>query len=477
MSWETVIGLEVHAQLLTKTKLFCSCPISFGEEPNTKVCPICLGLPGSLPVLNAASIELAIKAAASLHCRINEKSVFARKNYFYPDLPKGYQISQYDMPLAEEGWVQIDLDDAKKKIGIIRVHMEEDAGKLLHEGKDESSRVDYNRSCVPLIEIVSKPDLSNPIEATEYLKMLRLMLVYNGICDGNMELGNFRCDANISIRKVGDKTLGTKTELKNMNSFNFIQKALDYESKRQIETLEKGGKIFQETLLWDQKAGKTVSMRSKEEAHDYRYFSEPDLLPLVLENKMIEKLKADQGIVYSETLGTRGKDLISQFKIDESKAQTIIANPSLWALFTKVIGIYAKNPQRISAFLTDILPNLKGIDLSLEHVPGFIAKIVEFEDAGRINLNTGKDLLEKSLIQKLSPEKIIETEGLVQLSDQGSIDSIIDTVLAKNASQVAAYKNGKENLFNYIFGQLMKESKGKLNIQLATERLKEKLKK
>jgi len=474
--WETVIGLEIHAQLLTKTKLFCGCPITFGETPNSKVCPICLGMPGTLPVLNENASTLALKAAAALHCTINEKSVFARKNYFYPDLPKGYQISQYDKPLAQNGSVEILIAGKPKTIGITRVHMEEDAGKLIHDGASDFSQVDFNRSCVPLIEIVSEPEISSPEEASEYLKMLRLILIYNGVCDGNMELGNLRCDANISVRKFGEKKLGVKTELKNMNSFNFIGRALEYEIKRHIDILSSGGRIVQETLFWDQKANKTISMRSKEEAHDYRYFEEPDLLPLKLDPDIIVKTKNDPNLIYSETINKRLKDLIEIKKIPHSKASTIVNSPNLSQIFENSLKLYSKNPQRTATFITDILPMAKESKAPNEEIPLFISSIVESEDGQTISLNMGKDLLIEAVTTGKDPKTIINSKGLKQISSSNEIDGIIAKVLLDFGSQVQEYKSGREQLFNFLLGQLMKETKGKVNPKAATERLKEKLK-
>lgn len=471
MKWETVIGLEIHAQLLTRTKLFCACPTTFGEAPNTKTCPVCLGLPGSLPVLNEYAIELATRAALAFHCKINSKSVFARKNYFYPDLPKGYQISQYDRPLAGEGWIEIESNSKTKKIGITRIHLEEDAGKLIHEESDEFSLVDFNRSCIPLIEIVSEPDITSPLEASEYLKMLRLVLIYNKICDGNMELGNLRCDANISVKKIGEKSLGTKTELKNMNSFNFIEKALEYEEKRQIHILEKGGKIVQETLLWDSQTNKTVSMRTKEEAHDYRYFDEPDLLPLKVSEKFIEKVKNNFSLTHPETLINKSKEYMEK-GIPKTQVETIINSPRIYSVFNESLKYYDNSPARSASLAISVLTNSTEDN---PNDPTYLANSVKATDAGKISFTMAKEIFTKSRKINKDPIKIIE-EGFTQISDESEIDTIIDLVLKNSQKQVDEYKSGKEQLLNFFLGQVMKESKGKINPKLATERLKEKLK-
>lgn len=484
MSFETVIGLEIHAQLLTKTKLFCACPVTFGEEPNTNTCPVCLGLPGSLPVLNENAVVLAAKAAVALNCKVNNSSIFSRKNYFYPDLPKGYQISQYDKPLAEKGHLEIEVDGKRKKIGITRVHLEEDAGKLLHEGSDKFSLVDYNRSCVPLIEIVSEPEISSPEEAAEYLKMLRRILDDNKICDGNMELGNLRCDANLSVRKEGDKKLGTKTELKNMNSVNFIQKALEYERKRHIETLEKGGRIVQETLLWDTNQNKTVSMRTKEEAHDYRYFPEPDLLPLKLEGSFIDKIESNKSLVRSkdilnkmEETKLKDKKRIEEDKLSKEQAKALSTNSRFDAIYDKITTAYWHNKPRSAALIiSNTTPILKNSQLSNEVIASYAIEIQEAEDSGRINQNTGTIIFKKAVETTKSPKEIIKQEGLIQISDSSEIDSLIDNVLSQFPEQVKEYKSGKEAIFNFILGQVMRATKGKVNPKTATEQLIKKLK-
>ncbi|MBI3753656.1 MAG: Asp-tRNA(Asn)/Glu-tRNA(Gln) amidotransferase subunit GatB [Deltaproteobacteria bacterium] len=502
MQYEAVIGLEVHAQLLTNSKVFCRCSTKFGAEANTQVCPVCLGMPGTLPVLNRVAVEYAIKMALATHCKVNDKSIFARKNYFYPDLPKGYQISQYDQPLTQKGYVDIEVNPhtkdfgvgvngAKRRIGITRIHMEEDAGKLLHGESYEDadfSFVDLNRAGVPLIEIVSEPDIRNSEEAVEYLKALRDILVYLEICDGNMEEGSFRCDANVSIRPVGRKEFGTKTELKNMNSFRFVQKAIDYEVNRQIEVIEDGGKVIQETLLFDSDKGITVSMRSKEEAHDYRYFPEPDLLPLHIDEAWIEEIKN----TLPELPAKKRQRFIKEYGIPSYDAGVLTASKELANYYEECVQKYEGQGARgkgqgtagknVSNWVMGELLRLikeDGKDITQPSTfsiqPSAFAKLLKMVDAGSINLKTAKEVFEDVYKTGKDPEAIVKGKGLVQISNEGALIKAIDEVIAANPKEVAEYKGGKEKLFSFFIGQTMKATKGQANPQVLNKLVKERL--
>jgi aspartyl-tRNA(Asn)/glutamyl-tRNA(Gln) amidotransferase subunit B len=468
MEYEAVIGLEVHAQLLTNTKIFCSCPASFGGEPNIKTCPICLGMPGVLPVMNKRVLEFAIKTALALNCKIAPMSRFSRKNYFYPDLPKNYQISQYDLPLANNGHISIYINGVERIIGIKRVHMEEDAGKLLHNG---NSYVDLNRASVPLIEIVTEPDIKDPGEASEYLKKLRTILQYLEVCDGNMEEGSLRCDANISIRPIGDKELGVKTELKNMNSFKNVEKALTYEIERQTDVLMNGGKIIQETRLWDANKGITYPMRSKEEAHDYRYFPEPDLLPIIIDDELINSIRS----TLPELPDMRRTRFVKDYNIPEYDANILTSSKSLADFYEDCVKLYPK-PKVISNWvMSELLRELKDDIKESAIKPKHIAELLNLIDEGTISGKIAKSIFEEIFKTGKSPRKIVEERGLIQISDKKEIIKIIDRVLENNPKEVENYKKGKKKLFGYFIGEVMKETKGKANPRLVNELLKERL--
>ncbi|MBI3398630.1 MAG: Asp-tRNA(Asn)/Glu-tRNA(Gln) amidotransferase subunit GatB [Deltaproteobacteria bacterium] len=489
MKYEAVIGLEVHAQLLTNSKVFCGCSTKFGAEANTQVCPVCLGMPGTLPVLNKTAVEYAIKMALATHCRINNKSIFARKNYFYPDLPKGYQISQYNEPLTQKGYIDIEVNGAEKRIGITRIHMEEDAGKLLHGESYEDadfSFVDLNRAGVPLIEIVSEPDIRNSEEAVEYLKSLRDILVYLEICDGNMEEGSFRCDANVSIRPVGQKEFGTKAELKNMNSFRFVQKAIEYEINRQIEVIEDGGKVIQETRLFDSDKGVTVSMRSKEEAHDYRYFPEPDLLPLQVDEAWIEKIKAS----LPELPAEKRERFVKDYGIPSYDAGVLCASKELANYYEECIekyegqGARGKGQETAAAknvsnwIMGELLRLLKEDNKEAKGCPvqpETLVKLIKMVDAGTINQKTAKEVFEEVYKTGKEPEAVVKEKGLVQISDEGALFKVLDAVIAANPKEAAEYKAGKEKLFTFFVGQTMKATKGQANPQVLNKLVKERL--
>ncbi len=467
--YEAVIGLEIHAQLLTQSKMFCGCSTKFGAAPNTQTCPICTGMPGVLPVINERAVEMAIRAGLATHCRISPYSRFARKNYFYPDLPKGYQISQYELPLCEQGSMEVGVNGEQKRIGITRIHMEEDAGKNLHEGITGASHVDLNRAGVPLLEIVSEPDIRSAEEAVAYLKKFRDILVYLEVCDGNMEEGSLRCDANVSLRPVGQKELGTKTELKNINSFRFVQKALEYEIARQMKILEEGGRIVQETRLWDSEKDVTVSMRSKEEAHDYRYFPEPDLVPLEVPVEWVEKIRK----ALPELPQAKRERFVREYGIPEYDAEVLTAEKQIADYFETCTKSY-KNYKNLSNWiLTELLRELKsdGRQVGPEH----LIKLLVLMDQGTINRNTGKKVFEEMCRTGKSPEEIIQEQGLSQVSDDQAIEQLIDDVLVANPNELMAYRQGKEKLFGFFVGQVMKQSGGKANPGKVNELLKRKL--
>jgi aspartyl-tRNA(Asn)/glutamyl-tRNA(Gln) amidotransferase subunit B len=476
--YEPVIGLEVHIQLLTASKIFCSCSTKFGNPPNTNVCPVCLGLPGVLPVLNRRAVEYAVLAAMALNCRINEVSVFARKNYFYPDLPKGYQISQFDKPLAEHGFIEIPSAAGRKKIGITRVHMEEDAGKSLHEGFSESATktaIDLNRTGVPLIEIVSDPDMSSPDEAYEYLTRLKEIILYTGVSDCNMEEGSLRCDANISVRPRGQKQLGTKTEIKNVNSFRFIRDALEFEIARHIEVLESGSAISQETRLYDSTQGRTYTMRSKEEAHDYRYFPDPDLLPLVVS----ERWKSEIVAALPELPEARRLRMVSAYGITDYDAAVLTSSKSLADQFESAAKA-AKNPKRVANLVQgELMGRLKAKGIPIEQSPismAGVAASADLVESGAISGKMLKDLYDLCFERNKDFEVVYEEEGRPQQStDSGALEKIIDEVLAANPKQLEQYRAGKKTMIGFFVGQVMKNSKGQASPQLVNELLTKKL--
>ncbi len=473
--YEPVIGLEVHVQLLTRSKIFCSCSTAFGAPPNSNVCPVCLGLPGALPVLNRQAVEFAVLAARALNCRVNETSIFARKNYFYPDLPKGYQISQYDKPLAEHGWIDIDTATGRKRIGITRLHMEEDAGKSLHDGVPDSSEktsIDLNRSGVPLIEIVSEPDISSPDEAYEYLTRLKEIILYTGVSDCNMEEGSLRCDANVSIRPKGQKEFGTKAEVKNVNSFRFIRQALEYEIERQAEVLDAGGKVAQETRLYNPAEGKTFPMRSKERAHDYRYFPEPDLLPLVVDTNWQSEIESKM----PELPDALRRRLVEQYGITEDDAQTLSVSQTRATWFEDAAK-KARSPKRVAnLILSELLGRLRGLEL--EQSPISVEGVVmsaDLADAGTISSKMLKDLYDKSFERGEDFAAVYEKEKPQQISDTAELERIIDEVIVGNPKQLEQYRGGKTTVIAYFVGQVMKASKGKANPALVNELLPKKL--
>ncbi len=470
MEFETVIGLEIHAQLKTNSKIFCGCSTTFGAPPNTNTCPVCLGMPGVLPVLNKKVVEYSIKMALATNCTINHTNQFARKNYFYPDLPKGYQISQFELPIAEHGWVTIEVEGTEAtdstKIGLTRIHMEEDAGKLVHDEHEPHSYVDLNRTGVPLIEIVSEPDIRSPEEAAAYLKKLHAILRYLDICDGNMEEGSFRCDANISLRPVGQQELGTRTELKNMNSFRNVQRALEYEIRRQRDILLDGGKVIQQTLLWDAEKNITNSMRGKEEAHDYRYFPDPDLIPVVVDEAWIETIRATMPELPDE----RKARFMSEFGLPPYDAEVLTSARELADYFEAAHARYPQAKKLSNWIMTELMRELKDTDISACPItPENLAALLNMIDKGDISGKIAKSVFKDMLETGKDGATLVQEKGLVQMSDTGELLQLIHDILAENPAQVADYKGGKTKLMGFFVGQLMKKTKGQANPKLANE--------
>lgn len=476
MEYEAVIGLEIHAQLLTSSKAFCSCSTKFGAKPNMNTCPICQGMPGTLPVFNRRALEYTIKMALACNCSINGISRFARKNYYYPDLPKNYQISQYELPVSEHGWVIVETEQGPRKIGITRIHMEEDAGKLVHDERKPVSYVDYNRTGVPLIEIVSEPDMRTPEEASSYLKTLHSILVYLRICDGNMEEGSFRCDANVSVRPVGTVEFGTKTELKNMNSFKNVQKGLQYEINRHTEIVRDGGRIIQETRLFDPTSGATVSMRSKEQAHDYRYFPDPDLLPLRVDEGWITEIK--NGL--PELPAEKKERFIKDFGIPTYDAGVLTASRDLAEYFEEVVDSF-NNPKLISNWImTEFMRVLKADETSVRDSlvkPAQFAELLRMIEEGKISGKIAKTVFDEMWATGFSPDKIVREKGLLQVSDTSELESIISKILDDNPAEVKKYLDGKTQVVGFFVGQAMKASKGKANPGMVNKILSEQLSK
>jgi aspartyl-tRNA(Asn)/glutamyl-tRNA(Gln) amidotransferase subunit B len=468
MDYEAVIGLEIHAELLTASKIFCGCATAFGAPPNTQVCEVCLGMPGSLPVLNRKAVEFALKMALATDCRINPESVFARKNYFYPDLPKGYQISQYELPLAEHGHLDVRVNGDSRRIGITRIHLEEDAGKLIHSEHRPVSFVDFNRTGVPLIEIVSEPDLRTPEEAVEYFKGLRNILLYLEVCDGNMEEGSLRCDANISLRPVGQTALGTKAELKNMNSFRFVRQALEYEIKRQRSLLSAGKDIVQETRLWDAAQNQTVSMRGKEEAHDYRYFPDPDLVPVKIDNQWLESLRAG----LPELPAARSQRFQSQYDLPEYDAEVLTGDKTLAEYFEACVREFPQ-PKLVSNWImVELLRELKKEDAGLAAcriTPEALARLLALVEKGTISASQAKKVFEEMWASGKEPEAIVKEKGLEQISDSSALETVAQAIIAAHPKEVADYRAGKTKVMGFFVGQLMRQTKGQANPQLANE--------
>jgi aspartyl-tRNA(Asn)/glutamyl-tRNA(Gln) amidotransferase subunit B len=473
--FESVIGLEIHAQLLTRTKIFCGCSTAFGAPPNSHVCPVCIGLPGALPVLNTRAVEYGVTAALALGCAVQEHSVFARKNYFYPDLPKGYQISQYEWPLATGGGLEIDVDGRRKFVRLTRIHMEEDAGKSLHEGFADSDRktyLDFNRSGVPLIEIVSEPDMRSAEEAATFFERLRQLLVWLGVNDGNMDEGSLRCDANVSVRPAGSSTLGTKAEVKNVNSFRYLQKAIEYEIGRQIDVLEHGGRVVQETRLFDAAQGRTYSMRSKEEAHDYRYFPEPDLPPLVVDASRREALRA----MLPELPEARRVRFQREYALPPYDAALLTESRALSDYFEATAAACGQPKAASNWVMGEVLRTLKEQDLRIEAFPvspAALGALVRIVEAGTISSTVAKDVFATMMASGRAAGEIVEAEGLAQVSDTGALEPHVRTVVDEHPEVVAEIRAGKDRKFQFLVGQVMKASRGKADPKAVTALLKQ----
>jgi aspartyl-tRNA(Asn)/glutamyl-tRNA(Gln) amidotransferase subunit B len=477
-AWETVIGLEVHAQLLTRSKMFCGCATTFGAPPNHQTCPVCQGMPGVLPVINRRAVEFGIRTARALHCRINPVARFARKHYFYPDMPKNYQISQYEAPLAEDGWLELEMDGAARRIGIERLHLEEDVGKLTHEGgvfeTASASLVDYNRAGVPLMEIVSRPDLRSPAEAAEYLRSLRTILRYLGVCDGNMEAGSLRCDANVSVRRAGAAELGTKVEIKNMNSFRHVKDALEYEAARQIRALERGDRVVQETRLWNPERGATAAMRSKEYAHDYRYFPDPDLVPVEPAAAWVTAIEQD----LPELPRARRQRFLAEYGLPLHDAELLTSDRALADYFEEAVRVHG-NPKALANWIgSELLRELKGDPAAVATAlvrPAALARLVALIDEGTISGKMAKELFERMTRTGEDPDAIVRREGLHQVADEDALGRVIDQVVTAHPGVVDDYRRGKKQAAGFLVGQVMKATQGKANPQVVNRLLGERL--
>ncbi|RJP65226.1 MAG: Asp-tRNA(Asn)/Glu-tRNA(Gln) amidotransferase subunit GatB [Ignavibacteriales bacterium] len=472
--YEAVIGLEVHAQLLTETKCFCGCSTKFGNPPNSNVCPVCLGHPGVLPVLNKKVVEFTVMMGLATNCTINEKSIFARKNYFYPDLPKGYQISQYEQPICENGFIEIELSSGeKKKIGITRIHMEEDAGKSIHDQSTETL-VDVNRCGVPLMEIVSEPDMRTPEEAYLYLSKIKQIVQYLNICDGNMEEGSLRCDANISIRPEGETKLGTKTEVKNMNSFRNVERAIAYEIERQTDLVEDGKNIVQQTLLWNADLNTVAPMRSKEEAHDYRYFPDPDLLPVVVSDEWRESIKKKLPELPDQKL----ERFMSSYKIPFYDANILTSSRDLAEYYEKVVSVTSDYKSASNWVMSDVLKIINENKISPKEFPVSpenLGKLINLIKDNTISGKIAKEVFPEMLKANADPEMIIKEKNLIQITDTGAIEMVIDQIISNSPNEVQQYLSGKDKVFGFFIGQIMKETKGKANPKVVNDILKQKL--
>lgn len=474
LEYEAVIGLEVHAQLKTRSKLFCSCSTRYGEQPNSNVCPVCAGMPGALPVLNKKAVQFAAKMALAVGCKVHRNSVFARKNYFYPDLPKGYQISQYECPLAREGKLSISVGDQEKEVSIVRIHMEDDAGKSIHAKSEDLSYVDLNRTGIPLIEIVSGPDLGSADEAVAYLKALRSILIYLDISEANMEEGNFRCDANVSVRPAGREDLGTRAELKNLNSFRFVHKALEFEINRQIGLLLDGEQVVQETRLFDEIQGVTRTMRGKEEAHDYRYFPDPDLAPVQLQEKELSLWAAQ----LPELPRAKLMRFVNDYSLPGQDAQNLIAEPALANYFEQTVAKFPCARTVANWILTEMLHELKAQNISVQDCkfgPDSLASLLQLIEMQKISIKIGKQIFPDLFSSGQDPEQYVQAQGLLQISDQEHLGQIVRTVVQENPEEALKFRQGKKKLLGFFMGRVMAKTKGQANPQLVGELLRQEL--
>ncbi len=468
MEFETVIGLEIHAQMKTKSKIFCGCTTQFGNPPNANTCPVCLGMPGVLPVLNKMVVEFGIKLALATNCELNKTNIFARKNYFYPDLPKGYQTSQFDLPLAEHGWVEVEVEGETRRIGLTRIHMEEDAGKLVHDEQEPKSYVDLNRTGTPLLEIVSEPDIRSPEEAAAYLKKLHAIVRYLDICDGNMQEGSFRCDANISLRPKGQEEFGTRTELKNMNSFRNVQRALEFEERRQRDILLDGGKIVQETLLWDADQNVTNSMRGKEEAHDYRYFPCPDLIPVVIDDEWVKATKDTM----PELPAQRKIRFMEELELPAYDAEILTDSRDLADYFEIALKEFPQAKKLSNWVMTELIRELRDRELEIDACPVtpiHLASLLTMIDKGTISGKIAKTVFLEMLDTGKDPETVVKEKNLVQMSDEGDLLQIVQEIIAANPGQAEEFRNGKTKLMGFFVGQLMQKTKGRANPKMANQ--------